>query len=78
MAAPLEILMALDRALSEVGQSVRWEPLTLVFVLASAWWVKWPVLVAVGAAGDARCRRRCPRAALAALTAVGAAGLLVT
>jgi undecaprenyl-diphosphatase len=78
VAAPLEILMALDRALSEVGQSVRWEPLTLVFVLASAWWVKWPVLVAVGAAGDARCRRRCPRAALAALTAVGAAGLLVT
>jgi undecaprenyl-diphosphatase len=55
---------------------VRWEPLTILFVLASTWWVKWPLFVAVGACGDARCRRRLPPALLSGLLAVGvAAGL---
>jgi undecaprenyl-diphosphatase len=35
--------------------------------------VKWPLLVAVGACGDARCRRRLPPALLSGLLAVGAA-----
>jgi len=55
---------------------VRWEPLTVLFVLASTWWVKWPLFVALGGCGDARCRRRLPAALLTALLAVGlAAGL---
>ena len=78
MSHVLEIVLAWDGAASEVGQSLRWQPLTLVFLLASTWWVKWPLIAAIGAASDARCRRRCPRATLAAVAAVGAAGLLVT
>ena len=74
----LETLLAWDRAATALGESVRWEPLTFVFLLASAWWVKWPLLVAVGACGDAACRRRLPRAAAAAVGAVGIAALLVT
>jgi undecaprenyl-diphosphatase len=49
-----------------------------MFVLASAWWVKWPLLVAVGACGDARCRRRLPPALLSGLLAVGAAAGLTS
>jgi membrane-associated phospholipid phosphatase len=60
----------------EAVQALHWEPLTALFVLASTWWVKWPLFVAVGACGDARCRRRLPAAMLSALIAVGvAAGL---
>ena len=48
-----------------------------MLLLASAWWVKWPLFAAIAAAGD--CRRRClPRATVAALGAVAAAGVLVT
>lgn len=50
----------------------------MLFVLASAWWVKWPLLVVVGACGDARCRRRLPPAALSGLIAVGAAAGLTS
>ena len=73
-----EVLSALDAEVSALAEGMRWEPLTLVFVLASAWWVKWPVLVALGACGDASCRRRLPTALAAGLGAVGAAALLVT
>jgi membrane-associated phospholipid phosphatase len=52
--------------------------LTILFVLASAWWVKWPLLVAVGACGDARCRRRLPPAVLSGLLAVGAAAAVTS
>lgn len=57
---------------------MRWGPLTGVFLLASAWWVKWPLFALVGACGDASCRRRLPRAAAAALGAVAVSALLVT
>ena len=67
-----------DGAVSALGESVRWQPLTVVFVLASAWWVKWPLFALIGSAGDARCKRRCPRAAIAAGAAIGAAALAVT
>jgi membrane-associated phospholipid phosphatase len=50
----------------------------MLFVVLSAWWVKWPLLVAVGACGDARCRRRVPLAALSGLLAVGAAAGLTS
>jgi membrane-associated phospholipid phosphatase len=55
---------------------MRWGPLTALFVLASAWWVKWPLFVAVGACGDIRRRRVLPHAALSGVVAtVVAAGL---
>jgi membrane-associated phospholipid phosphatase len=63
----------------EAGQALRWEPLTVLFVLASAWWVKWPLFLAVGACGDARCRRRrLPAALLAGLLSVGLAAALTS
>ncbi len=46
--------------------------MTTLFVLLSAWWVKWPLFVAIGGCADARCRRTLP---WAALTCVSAAGL---
>jgi undecaprenyl-diphosphatase len=75
--AVVDTLSSWDGAVSALGEDVRWAPLTLVFLLASAWWVKWPLIVAVGCACDAK--RRClPRATAAAALAVGAAALLVT
>ena len=40
--------------------------------MASAWWVKLPLIAAAGACGDVACRRRIPAGGLAAL---GAAAL---
>jgi undecaprenyl-diphosphatase len=57
---------------------IRWEPLTILFALASAWWVKWPLFAVVGACGDLQCRRRVPFVALTALGAAAAAGLVVS
>ena len=59
-------------------EALRWQPLTFLFVVASMWWVKWPLIAIIGACGDARCRRKLPAAAFAALAAAGLAGLLVT
>ncbi len=73
----LETLRAADGATSAFGEDIRWGPATFAMLLASAWWVKWPLIAMLGAAGD--CRRRCfPRATFAAFGAVAAAGLLVT
>jgi membrane-associated phospholipid phosphatase len=49
-----------DGSTMEAVQSLRWEPLTLLFLVASMWWVKWPLIALVGACGDARCRRKLP------------------
>lgn len=69
--------MALDSAASALGEEVRWAPLTVVFVLASTWFVKWPLIFAIGGVCDAK--RKCfPRAACAAALAVTTAALLVT
>jgi undecaprenyl-diphosphatase len=73
-----ETLLGWDSAASSFAESLRWQPLTFVFVLASAWWVKWPLIAAFGAAGDAARWRRLPRATLAAAAAVASAGLVVT
>ena len=62
----------------QAAAEFRWEPLTLLFALASAWWVKWPLFAAVGACGDLRCRRRIPIVALTTLGAAAAAGLVVS
>ena len=73
----IELLRAGDGATSAFGEDIRWGPATFAMLLASAWWVKWPLIAMLGAAGD--CRRRClPRATFAAFGAVAAAGLLVT
>ena len=73
----IETLRAADGAASALGEDVRWGPATFLLLLASAWWVKWPLIAMLGAAGD--CRRRClPRATIAAFGAVAATGLLVT
>jgi membrane-associated phospholipid phosphatase len=61
----------------EAAVAMRWEPLTLLFLLSSAWWVKWPLFTAVGALTDARHRVRLPRAALAAGAAAAVAGIAV-
>jgi len=72
-----ETLLAWDSAVSALGEELRWAPLTVVFVLASTWFVKWPLIVAVGGCFDAQ--RRCfPRAAFAAALAVTTAAALVT
>jgi undecaprenyl-diphosphatase len=68
----------LDRLVLEAGQSLRWEPLTLLFVLASTWWVKWPLFLVVGGCGDAGCRRKLPAALLSGLLAVAAAAALTS
>ena len=60
-----------------LGESLRWQPLTAVFVLASAWWVKWPLFAFVGACSDATCRRRIPLGAVAAGVAAAVAGVVV-
>ena len=78
MTAAFEILQNLDGAASTFAESLRWGPLTVLFVLASTWWVKWPLIAAIGACGDAACKRRRPRAAAAGLLAIGTAALLVT
>lgn len=67
-------LESLDRLLLDMSAGVRWAPLTLLFVVASSWWVKGAFFVAVGAFGDVQSRRRFPLAAtLACLTATAGA-----
>lgn len=58
-------------------ETLRWGPLTLVFLIASAWWVKLPLIAVAGACGDVTCRRRIPSGALAALGAATLASLAV-
>jgi undecaprenyl-diphosphatase len=75
--ALIETLTSWDGTASALGEDVRWEPLTIVFLVASTWFVKWPLIAAVGCAWDAK--RRCfPRAACAAALAVTTAAMLVT
>jgi membrane-associated phospholipid phosphatase len=73
----LRFLAEWDSLAIEATQAIRWEPLTILFVMASAWWVKWPLIAAFGAVGDAR--RRCPSrvCALAASVAAGVAAISV-
>jgi membrane-associated phospholipid phosphatase len=73
----LHLLAELDSLAIEATQSLRWQPITFLFVLASAWWVKWPIIAAVGAVSDARPRCTSRVCALSATLAVGAAALVV-
>jgi membrane-associated phospholipid phosphatase len=67
-----------DGTAVEAMEAVRWAPLTVVFLLASTWWVKLPLIAVAGACGDMRCRRRLPSGAFAALAAGTLATLAVT
>ncbi len=73
MLALLDFLARLDHLLLESVQALRWSPATAVFVLASAWWVKGPLLVLLGGVGDVRARRRIPLTALCATASFAAA-----
>jgi undecaprenyl-diphosphatase len=57
-------------------EAVRWGPLTVLFLVASAWWVKAPLFVAIGAVGDIRARRHFPCAAATAAVGTFGAGAL--
>ena len=70
-------LSGLDASFLAGVQSIRWEPLTAVFLVASAWWVKWPLIAFVGGLGDASRRWRLPAGAIAAGAAAAFAGLAV-
>lgn len=65
----LDLLVGLDHSAIRVTDELRWAPATAVLALISAWWVKGPLLVAVGWGADLRCGRRFPLVALAASTA---------
>jgi undecaprenyl-diphosphatase len=69
-------LVNLDHELVEATTAIEHPLLTAVFVVLSAWWVKGPLLVALGLGSDLL-RRRLPVAALAALAATGVASLIV-
>jgi undecaprenyl-diphosphatase len=75
----LHLLANLDRALIGAVSELRWEPLTALLVLASAAFVKGPLIVCCGAVADVRSRRLLPLAAAAAGTAalLGAAASTV-
>jgi membrane-associated phospholipid phosphatase len=71
----LLLVLQVDRAALEVAQGLRWGPATFVFLVASAWWVKAPLIVAVGALGDVRARRRVPSTAICGAASAAAASL---
>lgn len=73
----LDQIAGYDGAMLQLVEGLRSAPLTVLFVVASAWWVKWPVIAAIGAARDAQQRRLLPPSALAALAAAGAAAAVV-
>lgn len=77
MSSLLQQLGEWDQLALRVSENLRSAPLTVLFVLASAWWVKGLVFVGVGALGDIRSRRRFPATAVCAGMAAALASLLV-
>ena len=66
MSNALQLLVGLDQDAIRVTSELRCGPATAVLTLASAWWVKGPLLVGAGWCADLRCRRLFPLVALAA------------
>jgi membrane-associated phospholipid phosphatase len=66
MSNALQLLVNLDQDAIRVTSELRCGPATAVLTLASAWWVKGPLLVGAGWCADLRCRRLFPLVALAA------------
>jgi undecaprenyl-diphosphatase len=70
-------LISGDRVLLEVVEGLRWGPLSVVFMMLSAWWMKGVAFVVVGAVGDVRARRQLPVPTLIAAVSVGIGSLVV-
>ena len=68
MHALVEQLVLLDRDVMDAAAGMRWSPVTGLFVLASAWWVKGPLFVAA-AFGHDLYRRALPLTALVVIAA---------
>jgi membrane-associated phospholipid phosphatase len=66
MSNALQLLVELDHDALRATTELRWGPATAVLALASAWWVKGPLLVATGWCADLRNGRAFPLVALAA------------
>jgi membrane-associated phospholipid phosphatase len=62
----LRFLLQLDQEAIRATGELRSAPATAVLALVSAWWVKGPLLVALGWCSDLRCKRVFPLTALAA------------
>ena len=60
MGNALQLLVGLDQDAVRATTALRWSPATAVLVLASAWWVKGPLLVAVAWGVDLHNRRLLP------------------
>jgi undecaprenyl-diphosphatase len=69
-------LSALDLSLTHETAELRWGPTTALFTLASAWWVKGGLLLALGGASDVARGRRRPVALLTAIAAFLVASLV--
>jgi undecaprenyl-diphosphatase len=76
MTAIFDPLLHADETILEVVQSLRWEPVTLIFVMLSGWWMKGFAFVVLGALGDLRSRRIFPAASAFAALSVAIGGLL--
>lgn len=61
-----QLLINLDQDAIRATGELRWSPATVVLAVASAWWVKGPLLLAAGWFADLRGRRLLPVAAIAA------------
>ena len=60
MSDALQLLLNLDQEAIRATSELRWSPATAVLALVSAWWVKGPLLVAVGWCADLHSRRLFP------------------
>jgi len=77
MSSVIEQLSRVDAFALDLSSSVRWAPLTALFVLASAWWLKSILFLSIGAVCDLRRRRLLPVALLSGAVAFGMTSLLV-
>ena len=66
MSDALQLLVSLDQDAIRATSELRCGPATAILTLASAWWVKGPLLVGAGWCADLRSRRVFPLVALAA------------
>lgn len=73
----LETVSHLDRGALETSQTLRWGPLTTLFVAASAWWFKGLVFVGIGGVSDLARRRWAPLTAACAAASFTVASILV-
>lgn len=77
MGSLFEFLSHLDRAALEQGQAFRWEPLTALFIVASASWFKGLLFVSLGGMSDLVRRRWLPLTAACATVSFAVASTLV-